>query len=250
MSQEGKAGKNLLQVGRDYITTIQFSILSGTFSLTAQLFKYISKYIKSFFEKDKIIRKLEHEIDEKTHTIETLQRSLNQHLEKLYEAQTKMQPVVDAALNICKKASEKGIYDESLKTLCQLSMHLDSFNRQNEQRKPYINAALWITPRIEAWAEEATEVVAEEYSTDINSTKKDSFYSDILKYLNWLQESMLYAKPLRKTLVKLNDSRNILQPHPYRTTFKYLKSKVTTKDMPLEEVYALHKMIDFLIDNF
>jgi RNA polymerase-binding transcription factor DksA len=244
MSQKGKAGKNLIQVTRDYIKTIQIYILSGelNFSLVSIFFRTI----KSFFEKDKIIGNLKNKLEEKERKIELLQNNLQHHVEQLVEAQNKQKQAIDIAIDLYKKASERDLPDESLATLHQLCL---SLYKQNKQTEPYLKASLWVMRKINEWTEEATKVVAEDSSTDINSQERCLFYDDICKYISWLQESMFYAKPLRKSLTELNNSRNIAQPHPYRKAFKHLKSLITTKDMPLEEVYALHQMINFIIEN-
>ncbi|NES97079.1 MAG: hypothetical protein F6K32_17955 [Desertifilum sp. SIO1I2] len=249
MKQEGKAGKNVIQAARDYNNITQIGILNGEniFLVPQQ----IVNFIKRFFEKDKIIRHLENELNEKKREIEKLKDIDNCYYEKWCQVNQQLQQARELVYGVSKQAYERGIHDDSINVMLhQLSQSLDDLNRQNKQAESYLKAALWVKTKRNAWIQEVTELIFDKYSNDILLTKKVDFQQDIVEYINWFYNSMMYAKPLRKTLDELNLSRSVDLSQPYRESFIYIKSKVTLEEGMLdEEFYALHKMIDFLIEQ-
>lgn len=262
MSQKGRAGKNLIQVGRDYIRTIEVNILNGN---CIPIITQPCKWVKSLFQKEKIINELKRqlesqdrrieeilirhrlEIREKSLEIKKLQEDLHQQTKDYFYALEQMNSARDIVANIHQNIVETDFDQQTILDLKHLIQSFNKLDEQNKQAESCINASFWVGNCLRKWAQEAKDIAVIEHPNLISEV--ELFYQDIYKYLEWLHNSLFYAMPLNSQLDELNQSRTLRSPFPYRTAFKHIKLNGEISSLSPKEAYYLRAMLEHLIER-
>ena len=266
MSQKTKGGINNKLIGRDdnsirstYIDLLSFRGISITIS---RLWKWVS----SSYRKDKIISRLQNRLnqsrqkilllqEEHEREIQKLQDDLGSKLDQIIEANKQIHMAKDIVDRVCKEASEAtgiqatGVTDETHANLNRLRQLFSDVKYDSEAREPYTRVGYWMElQKTNMWVEESFHKVIEKDPSLVPDNLKEKFHQDISNYIDWLKRSLLWAKPLRGDLKKLNASKCIPSSIPYREIFKCIRQRKYPSLCP-DDVYALHQMIDFLREH-
>lgn len=265
MSQKATGGRNNKLVGRDdnSITNMRIDVLS--FRGISLTITRLCKWARSSHRKSVLIVRLQNRITRMRQEIESLKRDHKREIEKLnndlgnkieeiLEAKKQTEKAKDVVDLVCQEVFQADTKEALLtdKTYAELNRIRQVFANLKEDNKgcePYMRVALWMRHQnISNWAEECYLEIAHKEPNLIPENLKGEFCKDICNYLDWLQESLLYAKPLRKSLGNLNNSRSVYTSIPHREAFQYIKRKYH-QSLSDNEKLSLRQMIDFLCDH-
>jgi len=238
MAQRGKAGKSLVQVGRDYIRSF-FSINISTQGRYTFPLAPVFEWIYTFFHKDQVIKDLRNQLYKVKSKLDNLEVDLSRKREEVDNVRRKIEKITQRRL----------AKDEGNEDLLEIAHLIARLSEENQEGRAYENARLWMQPRLRKWVEESANFVISDLIEDIQGESFERFREDLFSYMEWFQKSMEYAGPLRNDLEELNRKRSIKQPQPYRKAIQKISLEVSSGDVDEEEYLAIDKMFRFLNRN-